>query len=91
MPDRIERIKGHLNNAFTPTQLEVLDESHLHAGHAGARTGMGHFNVTIVSDRFTNVSLLERHRMIYESLGDLMKTDIHALSIKALAPDELDR
>lgn len=91
MADRIERINGRLNDTFTPTQLEVLDESHLHAGHAGARTGMGHFNVTIVSDRFTNVSLLERHRMVYESLGDLMKTDIHALSIKALAPDELNR
>ena len=88
MSERVARIEACLKEAFVPERLEIVDETHLHAGHAGAKTGMGHFNVIIVSERFAGASLLERHRMVYESLGELMKTDIHALSIKALAPDE---
>ncbi len=85
---RIEMIKERLQSTLAPQRIDIIDESHKHAGHAGARTGMGHFNVTIVSDAFEGKNLLERHRMVYEALGDAMKTDIHALSIKAHAPSE---
>lgn len=87
--DRIEMIRDRLNTALAPQGLDIVDESHKHAGHAGARTGMGHFNVAIVSPAFAGKTLLERHRMVYEALGDAMQTDIHALSIKAHTPEEL--
>lgn len=70
--------------AFAPTELEVVDESHLHAGHPGARDGRGHYRVTIVSPRFAGRSRIERHRMVFAALGSLMDTDIHALSVTAL-------
>lgn len=72
-----------------PTQLEITDESHKHAGHAGARDGGGHYVLRIVSARFAGKSTVARHRMIYSALGDLMKREIHALTIQALAPNEL--
>ena len=78
---RIERIKELLTASFEPTHLQVIDESHLHAGHAGAKTGLGHFAVEIESDAFAGKKPLERHRMIYEALGNMMQTDIHALRI----------
>jgi BolA protein len=65
----------------------VKDQSHLHAGHAGAQDGRGHFDVTIVSDAFAGKRPLARHRLIYEALGTLMETDIHALRINASTPD----
>ena len=74
---------------LAPQQLEILDESHKHAGHAGARSGGGHFNLTIVSNIFDGKGLLQRHRMVYDALGSAMQTDIHALTIKALTPEEL--
>ncbi len=74
---------------LAPEQLEILDESHKHAGHAGARSGGGHFNLTIVSKVFDGKGLLQRHRMVYDALGSAMQTDIHALTIKALTPEEL--
>jgi len=74
--------------ALEPTRLDILDESHLHAGHAGARDGGGHFRMTIVSPRFAGVRTMERHRLVYDAAGDLMKRQIHALSITAKAPDE---
>ena len=83
MNQRVETIRKILNEAFSPTQLDIIDESHKHAGHEGAKSGGGHFVAFIVSDAFEGKNLLERHRMVYEALGDLMKTDIHALSIKA--------
>ena len=86
--DRISRIRDALEREFTPCVVEIKDQSHLHAGHAGARTGMGHFQVRIVSPGFTGLSLVERHRAIYRAVGDLMRTDIHALGIDALAPEE---
>lgn len=73
---------------LAPQQLEILDESHKHAGHAGARSG-GHFKLTIVSNLFDGKGLLQRHRMVYDALGSAMQTDIHALTIKALTPEEL--
>ena len=85
---RVEAIRTQLRDALHTQQLEVIDDSHLHAGHAGAREGKGHFRVRIVSDDFRGLRALQRHQLVYRSLGDLMQTDIHALSITALTPDE---
>jgi len=85
---RIAQIRLRLEAAFTPDVLEIVDESHRHAGHAGARDGRGHFLVRIVSNRFEGVRPLARHRMVYAALGPLMQTDIHALSLEALSPAE---
>lgn len=85
---RIAQIRSRLEAAFTPDVLEIVDESHRHAGHAGARDGRGHFLVRIVSNRFEGVRPLARHRMVYAALGPLMQTDIHALSLEALSPAE---
>jgi BolA protein len=85
---RIAQIRSRLEAAFTPDALDVVDESHRHAGHAGAKDGRGHFLVRIVSGRFEGVKPLARHRMVYAALGSLMQTDIHALSLEALSPTE---
>ena len=87
MSDRVARIREKLNAAFAPEQLEIGDDSHMHAGHASAKGG-GHFSVTIVSQAFAGKSLIERHRMVYAALGDLMQSEVHALSIKAQTPEE---
>jgi len=83
--DRVEQIEALLNDAFRPSELLVKDQTHLHAGHAGAKDGRGHFDVTIVSDAFLGHGRIESHRMIYSVLGDLMDSDIHALQIHASA------
>lgn len=83
--DRIAMIDAKLRAALDVTSLEIVDESHLHVGHAGAASGGGHFQVVITAKDFSGLSKLARHRLIYEALGDAMKTDIHALSIKAHA------
>jgi BolA protein len=83
---RVERIRVALQAAFAPQALEVEDDSHRHAGHAGARDGRGHFNVRIVSAAFAGMAPLARHRAVYAALGAMMQTDIHALSIRAEAP-----
>ncbi|MDO8315571.1 MAG: BolA family protein [Rugosibacter sp.] len=70
-----------------PIELEVIDDSALHAGHAGARNGGGHYRLTIVSPRFINCSTMQKHRLVYDALGSLMKREIHALSINALTPE----
>lgn len=88
MKSRTALIRERLERELRPERLEIVDETQQHAGHIGAASGMGHFSVTIVSERFREVSALQRHRLIYETLGDLMRTDIHALSIRALAPGE---
>ena len=87
--DRIAEIKARLEQALSPTHLDILDESHLHAGHAGAASGAGHFNVTIVSDKFADQSAIQRHRMVYLAVGDLMPSEIHALSINAQVPKDM--
>ena len=84
-PAEIER---RLRAALAPASLEIVDDSHKHAGHAGARDGRGHFSVEIVSPAFEGKALLARHRMVYAALGELMQTDIHALAIQARAPTE---
>ncbi|MBB5673954.1 MULTISPECIES: BolA family protein [Xanthomonas] len=85
---RVERIRTALQAALAPTELEVVDDSHRHAGHAGARDGRGHFNVRVVSAAFAGKPPLARHRAIYAAVGEMMQTDIHALSIEAIAPGE---
>ena len=81
-------MRSRLDAAFSPDLLEIVDESHRHAGHAGAKDGRGHFAVRIVSARFEGVKPLARHRMVYAALGPLLQTDIHALSLEALSPTE---
>jgi BolA family transcriptional regulator, general stress-responsive regulator len=81
-------IKKSLNDALKPQLLELLDNSAAHAGHAGARSGGGHYHVTIVADAFEGKSLVERHQLVYKALGDLMKQEIHALGINAISPSE---
>lgn len=85
---RIDRIRERLEGALAPTQLVVTDDSHLHAGHEGARDGRGHFSVKITSAAFAGKPPLARHRAIYAALGDMMVEDIHALAIEANAPGE---
>ncbi len=87
--NRIEQIRSRLFAAFQPVEpIEVIDDSHLHAGHPGARDGRGHFRVRVVSAVFDGLKTLERHRKVYEAVGTLMQTDIHALNIEALTPKE---
>ena len=85
--ERVAAIRGALVAAFRPDVLDIVDESHLHAGHAGARDGRGHFRVRIVSACFVGMAPLARHRAVYAALGSLMVTDIHAVSIEAGTPD----
>ena len=87
MSEREKLIKERLTMAFSPLQMELLDESHKHAGHPGAREGGGHFVLTIVSDAFAGKTPIQRHRMVYDALGELMKKEIHALSINARTPN----
>lgn len=90
MNARLEKIRSTLIAALAPVTCELEDESHLHAGHAGAASGAGHFRLRIVSDRFTGLNRIARHRLVYDSLRDMMISDIHALNIIALAPSEVE-
>ena len=86
--ERLELIEIRLRSALEPEILQITDDSHLHAGHSGAKSGGGHFSVTIVSRHFKNKTTVQRHRMVYDALKDLIPKEVHALSIRALAPDE---
>jgi BolA protein len=86
--DRVLLIRQRLEQEFEPTELLIKDQSHLHAGHAGAKDGKGHFDVIIVSASFDGQSRIQRHRMVYDALTRLLESDIHALRIKAFAPSE---
>jgi BolA protein len=88
MNDRIERIRSRLVATFTPVECQLVDESHQHAGHAGAASGGGHYRLHLISDRFEGLSRISRHRLVYDCLHDMMHTDIHALAINAQAPSE---
>ncbi len=87
--ERTERIRRLLEAALDPESVVVEDDSHQHIGHEGAKGGLGHFSVSIVSPRFNGMNMLARHRAVYDALGDMMQTDIHALAIDAVASDEL--
>lgn len=85
----VEKIRSRLDEALAPTALELFDDSRSHAGHAGAvESGGGHFYATIVSSVFEGKTLLQRHQLVYGALGEMMRTEIHALSIKAFTPHE---
>jgi BolA family transcriptional regulator, general stress-responsive regulator len=85
---RIEKIRAALQAALQPEHLEIEDQGHEHVGHAGAATGRGHFRVDIVAAAFAGETAVARHRRVYAALGDLMQTDIHALTVRARAPGE---
>lgn len=78
-----ERLAG-----LNPLRLELIDDSALHAGHAGARQGGGHFRLLIVAEAFAGMSTVKRHRMVFDALGELMRSKIHALSIQSMTPEE---
>ena len=85
----IDAIQDKLTAAFQPTRLEVVDDSHRHAGHAGAREGgESHFNVTIEASAFAGANRVARQRMVYHALSEELAGPVHALSVKALAPGE---
>ena len=85
---RVAAIRAQLETALHAQAVDVIDDSHLHAGHAGARDGKGHFRVRVVSEDFRGLRAVQRHQLVYRSLGELMQTDIHALGVTALTPDE---
>jgi BolA protein len=85
---RQQKLASRITAALAPTHLEVIDDSHLHAGHAGAADGRGHYTVIVASARFAGLRTLQRHRLVYDAVGDLMVTDVHALSIHASAPGD---
>jgi BolA protein len=87
--DRIEKLESRLQEALAPTRLEIVDETARHAGHAGAAGGGGHYILHIVASAFEGKSPIQRHRLVFDAVGDMMHNDIHALSIQAKAPGEL--
>lgn len=91
MSARMERMRDLLAATFKPVDCQLVDESHLHAGHAGAASGAGHYRLHIVSERFEGVNRIGRHRLVYDCLRDMMPGDIHALNITAVAPSEVTR
>ncbi len=88
MSDRLEQIREKLEAEFSPVQCRLEDESALHAGHAGAASGGGHYRLLLVSGRFEGKSRVMRHRLVYDCLRDLMQSEIHAIAITALTPSE---
>ncbi len=87
--NRLQMIEQRLKDALAPEWLEIIDESHLHIGHVGARDGRGHFRVRITSSLFHGLSRMARHRMVYRALGPLMQSDIHAINIEAFSRNEI--
>jgi BolA family transcriptional regulator, general stress-responsive regulator len=90
MNDRVERITTLLQD-LSPLSCQVEDESALHAGHAGAASGGGHYRLHLVSSRFEGLNRVSRHRLVYDCLGRLMKTEIHALALTLLTPAEANQ
>ncbi len=86
--NRIDKMRGLLGT-LNPLSLEIIDESHKHAGHAGSRDGAGHYFLQIVTNQFMGKGTLARHRMIYSALGEMMTCEIHALNIQAHTPNEV--
>ena len=83
---RVRRIEERLRERLAAVRVEVVDESHLHAGHAGARSGGGHFRATVVSPRFAGLGRVEAQRLVYQALDDMMGSEIHALSLRTETP-----
>jgi len=92
MSVRVDRIRNLLQDALAPSLLELHDDSQSHAGHSGAmESGGGHFYATIISSAFEGKTLVQRHQLVYAALGDMMRKEIHAFSIKAITPSEFQR
>jgi BolA protein len=89
MTDRFNRILNRLNETLQPQSCLLQDDSALHAGHAGAAGGAGHYSLKIVSEQFDGLNRISRHRLVYDAVGDMMHTEIHALVIIAMAPSEM--
>ena len=85
--ERVEKIRQALHASLAPVSLQIRDDSARHAGHPGAREG-GHFSVIVVSEQFAGRTRMQRHQLVYSAVADLMRTDIHALSIDARTPQE---
>lgn len=83
---RIELMTERLEKALSPISMSITDDSHLHAGHAGAQSGKGHFSLDIVSESFAGLTSVKKHQLIYQALEEIMQTEIHALAIKASTP-----
>lgn len=83
--DRIAEIRSRLEQALSPEHIEITDNSHQHQGHAGTASGAGHYSVTVISKKFSDQNTIQRHRMVYSAIGDMIPTEIHALSITALS------
>ena len=86
--NNIETMRDKLSG-LDPVSVDIIDENHKHAGHAGARDGGGHYLLKIITPKFAGMTTMARHRMIYSALGEMMKRDIHALNIQAKTPDEV--
>ncbi len=86
--NRVERIQALLKSALTPTECQVDDESHLHAGHAGAASGGGHYRLRLVSAHFEGLNKVARHRLVYDALHEMMPQEIHALAMTLHTPGE---
>ncbi len=86
---RLDKIRERLQASLSPTEIALEDESALHAGHAGAASGGGHYRLKIVSAKFEGLKLVMRHRLVYDSVHDMMHKEIHALAITAVAPSEV--
>ncbi|WP_196137879.1 BolA family transcriptional regulator [Aliikangiella sp. G2MR2-5] len=80
---RMKKMEELLRAALSPTEIKITDDSHLHAGHAGAKSGKGHFTLEIKSAEFEGISRVKQQQLVYQALGEMMQTDIHALIIKA--------
>lgn len=88
---RFREIERRINEVFAPASCQLQDDSAAHKGHAGAASGAGHYSVTIISEKFDGLNRISRHRLVYDAVGDLMHTEIHALVIKALTPKEAQK
>ncbi|MBC7501683.1 MAG: BolA family transcriptional regulator [Herminiimonas sp.] len=89
MNARLDEIRSRLHATFTPLACQLTDESALHAGHAGAASGGSHYRLHLVSDLFEGQNRVNRHRLVYDCLRDMMHTEIHAMAITAVAPSEV--
>ncbi|MES2934981.1 MAG: BolA family protein [Pseudomonadota bacterium] len=89
MTARLEKIRARLIETLSPLQCQLDDDSASHKGHAGAASGGGHYNLRLVSARFEGLNLVARHRLVYDSVRDMMHSEIHAIAIVALAPSEI--
>lgn len=88
MTPRAAAAHARLTSALSPDHLDIIDDSMAHAGHVGAMQGGGHFYAIIVSEAFTGKTSVQRHQMVYQALGDMLHSDIHAFSMKVYTPSE---